>query len=111
MNVNGPRNFNPNMKADLAKQVKDLAKLDEGKALGEAQQANTNNKPEGDTDVNKTVIINYKDDGYEIKYDGIDNDILIELEDGKFKQITPDSMYHDIYRDEGEGFHPYPTGE
>ena len=107
MNGIGPRNFNPNMKADLAKQVKDLGKLDEGKALGEAQEANVTNRPEGDTDVNKTVIINHKDGGYEVKYDGVDNGVVVSLFDGKFGEMYVDERVHNDSRDEGEGFHPY----
>ena len=46
-------NFGPRsaMGADLAKQVKDLGKLDEGKALGEVQQANAD-RSEGETTLN-----------------------------------------------------------
>lgn len=111
MNGIGPRNFNPNMKADLAKQAKELAKLDEGKALGEAQEANVTNTPEGDTDVNKTVIINYKDNGYEVKYDGVDNGVVVALYDGKFEEMYINELTHNDFRDEGEGLHPYPTEE
>ena len=111
MNGIGPRNFNPNMKVDLAKQAQELAKLDEGKALGEAQEATAADRPEGDTDVNKTVIVNWKDGGYEVKYDGIDNGVIIELRDGKFESIETNPDFHDLYRDEGEGFHPYPPEE
>ena len=108
MNGIGPRNFNPNMKADLAKQVKDLGKLDEGKALGEAQEANVTNKPEGDTDVNKTVVVTWGEDAngeYGIKgvyYDGIDNGVLIHLnEDGSFQAISVDEQRHNVFKPEG----------
>ena len=94
MNINGPRNFNPNMKADLAKQVKDLAKLDEGKALGEAQQANTD-RPEGETEVNKTIIVTRDKNGNTTYvYDGYDNGYIVS--DGK-RMYDPDM--HSILRD------------
>ena len=110
MNVN---NFGPKsaMGANLAKQVKDLGKLDEKKAVDGVQEATSGDRPQGTTDVDKTVIINYTGDGYETKYDGVDNGVIITLSNGEFHKMGVDEQLHNIYRDEGEGFHPCPTEE
>ena len=106
MNVN---NFGPkSMGADLAKQVKDLGKLDEKKAVDGVQEATSGDRPQGTTDVDKTVVVTWGNDAngeYGVKgvyYDGIDNGVIISLnEDGSFADMIIDEKLHDAYKPEG----------
>ncbi len=110
MNIN---NFGPKsaIGAKNAQNLQNLQKTDKSGLVGEPQEATAADIPEGETEVDKTVIINWKDGGYEVKYDGINNGVIIELRDGKFESIETNPDFHDQYRDEGEGFHPYPPEE
>ena len=106
MNVN---NFGPKsaMSVKNLQGLQNLQKTDKSGLVGEAQEATAADRPQGTTDVDKTIIVNYTDSGYDVKYDGVDNGVVIELKDGKFDSITNSEAIHDSYRDDGEGFHPY----
>lgn len=104
MNVN---NFGPkSMGADLAKQVKDLGKLDEKKGVGEAQQATSGDRPEGDTVIYPTIVETwgYDKDGNKhlqgVFYDGIDNGVVVAKDEyGNLEGVFIDNELHDTLKD------------
>ena len=95
MNGIGP-NFNPNMN-----NLPQVGPTDRNNAVGEPQEATAaDNRPEGETEVNKTIqIIHHRNGKTTLLYDGKDNGQIEVYEQGNLVATRYDAEAHSKLRD------------
>ena len=107
MNVNGRKSDMAAQNLQNLRNLQNLQKTDKSGLVGEPQEATAaDNRPEGETEVDKTVIVTYGGDGdgslgnKGVFYDGIDNGVVVYIrEDGSLLDMTIDDDLHNRLRD------------
>ena len=95
MNGIGP-NFNPNMG-----NLPQVGPTDKSGLVGEPQEATAaDNRPEGETEVNKTIkIIKHRNGKTTVLYDGNDNGTIQVYEGGNLVAERYDAAKHSFFRE------------